>query len=395
MLLRRQFLTYLAQTSEIPQGFDMGRAEGNYLFDMQGRAYLDLSSGFGVSNLGHSVPEVLDAIASQSREYLHTNVYGEHLQKVQIQLAERLADLLPAGLDAFYFLSSGSEVVDAAIKLARLATGRAEIAVCRNAYHGSTLGAESLRSDENHKAPFLPLLPGVRFLSFGDPCELDRIGPQTAAVFSEVVQAEAGVRTAESTWWKDLRKRCDQTGSLLVLDEIQTGMGRTGKLFAFMHGESVPDILLAGKALGAGMPLSAMITSQALFRQLFRTLPLAHLTTFGGHPVSCAAGLAGLNVLLRDDLMENARKMGERLASGISNPQVRELRHCGLFMAAELGNAQKTMRWIAELFKGHMLAESFLFDPGSLRIAPPLTIRDVEVDRVVHLLNHLELRDPL
>ncbi|MBP8725746.1 MAG: aspartate aminotransferase family protein [Saprospiraceae bacterium] len=387
--MRQQFLNYIAQTSEVPQGFCMGRAKGNYLFDREGKAYLDLSSGFGVSNLGHGVPEVLDAIASQSREYLHTNVYGEHVQKVQIRLAERLADLLPAGLDAFYYLTSGSEAVDAAIKLSRLATGRTEIAVCRNAYHGSTLGAESLRSDEEHKAPFLPLLPGVRFIQFGESDDLAQIGPQTAAVFTEVIQAEAGVRFADPDWWKALRARCDQTGSLLVLDEIQTGMGRTGKLFAFMHGEAVPDILLAGKALGAGMPLSALITSQTLFRQLFRTLPLAHLSTFGGHPVSCAAGLAGLNVLLRDGLMENARKMGKRLAEGLLNPMIRDRRHAGLFMAAELGDAAITLRWIAALYKENMLAESFLFDPGSLRIAPPLSIRESEVDQVVALLNRL------
>lgn len=380
MFLRQQFYDRITQTSEIPQGFEISHAEGCYLFDTKGIAYLDLVSGFGVNNLGHQVPEVIRAIRQQSERYLHTNVYGEHVQKPQIQLAERLASLLPSTLNSFYFLSSGSEAIDAAIKLARLATGRYEIIVCKKAYHGSTCGAESLRSDE-HKLSFLPLIPGIRFIEFGNLSDLKSIGSQTAAVITEVVQAEAGVRQADPEWWSNLRKSCHQSGSLLVLDEVQTGMGRVGSLFAFMKVNVLPDLLVTGKALGAGMPLSAVIGNVHLMKQWFKKLPLAHLTTFGGHPVSCAAALAGIGFLMGNEIMESVESKGEMLQKALVEAGFNQVRRAGLFLAIEPQHHVPILQWLIQLYHLEMLVEGFLFDPLSLRVAPPLVIEEKDLLR--------------
>lgn len=389
MFLRQQFLEYICQTSEIPQSFEISRARGCYLFDKNDVAYLDFISGFGVGNIGYGVPEVLDAICRQSQLYLHSNVYGEHVQHVQIKLAEKLADLLPAGLNSFYFLSSGSEAVDAAIKLARLATGRTEIIVCKNAYHGSTVGAESLRSDELHRAPFLPLLPGIRFIEFGKKEDLQYITKHTAAIITEVVQAEAGVRTAPAGYWKMLRQKCNENQSLLILDEIQTGLGRTGKLFAFMHENLLPDLLLCGKALGAGMPLSALVGNRALLAHLFKKLPLAHISTFGGHPVSCAAALAGLHYLNAHSFIETTESKGQFFESQLRNTSILGLRRKGLFMAIDFHSKIQVLQIIRKLFDQKILAEGFLFAPQSLRIAPPLCIEETELKKVAEVIGQI------
>lgn len=379
MYLRRQFLEHIAQTSEIPQGFEIDHAEGCNLYHRNGERYLDLISGFGVNNIGHSIPTVINAIKRQSEKYLHTNVYGEHAQNPQIELAAFLSSLLPVSLNSYYFLNSGSECVDAAIKLVRLATGRSEIVVCRNAYHGSTIGAESIRSDEEHKSAFRPLLPGIRFIHFNDESDLQFITSKTAAVVTEVVQAEAGVKTADAQYWKLLKSKCEQHNALLVLDEIQTGIGRTGKLFAFQHYDIIPDVLLSGKALGAGMPLAAMICSRELMSYYNRKLPLGYITTFGGHPVSCAAGLAGLKYLIENKLMNELEAKADLVKRNLINPKIKNIRNCGLFMAIELDSADLVMKWISQLFSAKILAESFLFCPTALRIAPPLIINEMEL----------------
>ncbi len=391
MFLRRQFLERIAQTSEIPQGFEVESARGCYLFDYAGNAYLDLSSGFGVNNLGHGVEEVIDAIKAQAARYIHSTVYGEHIQSPQVQFAEMLVQLLPPNLNSVYFLNSGSEAIDAAMKLARLATGRPEIIVCRKAYHGSTLGAESLRSDAPHKAPFLPLLPGIRFIDFGNAEHLTEITSHTAAILTEVVQAEAGVRKAEAQWWNALYQKCQETGALFIADEVQTGLGRTGSLFAFMQTPCSPHILVAGKALGAGMPLSAVIASKELMSHFSKSLPLGQLTTFGGHPVSCAAALAGLKKLLSSGYMESVSKHGHVMSKHvISNPHIREIRSAGLLIALQLDHEERTMSWIRELYTRHrVLAESFLFAPDALRIAPPLCIEPNQLTELAHHLNEL------
>lgn len=385
MYLRRQFLEHIAQTSEIPQGFEISRSEGCYLLNNSGEKYLDLVSGFGVNNIGHGIRQVQQAIHRQVDLYLHSNVYGEHVQSPQIQLASYLAELLPSKLSAFYFLSTGSECVDAAIKLAKLATGRYEIITCKNAYHGSTIAAESLRSDENHKSAFMPLMPGVRFIEFNEISELQYITNQTAAVITEVVQAEAGVRLADKNYFIQLKKRCEETGTLMVFDEMQTGIGRTGKLFAFQHYDVVPDILLSGKALGAGLPLSALICSKELMRDFIKRLPLGYLTTFGGHPVSCAAGLAGLKYLMKNKIMEEVEAKANFIKNQFKHPDIKQIRHCGLLIAVELNQSENVMRWIKSFYNQNVLVESYLFCPQALRVAPPLIISNAEISKYLKM----------
>jgi len=390
MFLRRQFYERISQTSEVPQGFEISRAEGCWLYDQQGVPYLDLISGFGVNNLGHQPAPVIEAIQQQSQRYLHSNVFGEHIQRVQIQFAERLAGFLPPSLNSFYFLSSGSEAIDAALKLARLATQRVEWVVCKNAYHGSTLGAESLRSDEAHKSPFLPLIPGVRFIEFGNLQDLDCIGPHTAAVITEVVQAEAGIQMAESEWWHRLRQQCTTHGALLVLDEIQTGMGRTGSLFSFMKEGVVPDLLVCGKALGAGLPLSAVIAERQLMQTLFRKLPLAHITTFGGHPLSCAAALAGLELLTKGGILDGVESKGLALEKEFIRLGFHNLHRRGLFMALDFKEQREALHWMRRLYDQKILAEGFLFHSKALRIAPPLIIGEAALQQIVVAFSHIQ-----
>jgi acetylornithine/succinyldiaminopimelate/putrescine aminotransferase len=390
MYLRRQFLEHIAQTSEIPQGFEIDHAEGCYLIDKKGDRYLDLVSGFGVNNIGHSIPTVIDAIKRQAEKYLHTNVYGEHVQNPQVELATYLSSLLPLSLNSHYFLNSGSECVDAAIKLVRLATGRSEIVVCKHAYHGSTIGAESIRSDEEHKSGFRPLIPGIRFIHFNDESDLQYITDKTAAVITEVVQAEAGVRIADDKYWKAVKKKCEEHKALLVFDEIQTGIGRAGKLFAFQHYDVVPDILLSGKALGAGMPLAAMICSRELMSCFNKQLPLGYITTFGGHPVSCAAGLAGLKFLMEEKLMDAVEEKAERIKKSLSHPATKEIRNIGLLMAVELDSSETVMQWIRKLYERKILAESFLFCTEALRVAPPVSILNSDLQETCQFINSLE-----
>lgn len=380
--IRQQFLERIAQTSEISQQLEVVSAHGCYLETQSGLKYLDLLSGFGVNNIGHGVVSVLEAINKQSQAYLHTNVYGEHMQSPQIQLAEFLISLLPGPLNGCYFLNSGSECIDAAIKLGRLATGRSEIVVCSQAYHGSTLGAESLRSDVHHKMGFLPLIPSIRFIRFNEEADLDQITSQTALVITEVIQTEAGVKLANPEYWKKLRQCCDAQNCLLAVDEIQTGMGRTGSLFAFQAYDFIPDMLLCGKALGAGMPLSALICNQNLLRHFSKTIPLGYITTFGGHPVCCAAGLAGLNFLIQANLIDSIAEKEQVFRNLLDFLPNRELRGKGLLLALELGSVKSLMHAIQKLFDSRVLAESFLFCPTALRIAPPLLIELNEIKQV-------------
>lgn len=382
MHIRHQFLDRIAQTSDISQQFEVVYAKGCYLESKSGDKYLDLLSGFGVNNIGHGVAPVIEAIITQSNAYLHTNVYGEHIQSPQIQFAELLISLLPGPLNACYFLNSGSECIDAAMKLGRLATGRTEIVVCSEAYHGSTLGAESLRSDGFHKMGFLPLIPSIRFIRFNEEADLEQITNQTALVITEVIQTEAGVKMANPEYWKKLRETCDAHHCLLALDEIQTGMGRTGTLFAFQKYDLIPDILLCGKALGAGMPLSALICNQKLIQHFSKSIPLGYITTFGGHPVCCAAGLAGLNYLLQNNILESVLEKEQLFRQALNSDGAQELRGIGLILAFELGSIKKLMRAIKKLYDRKILAESFLFCPTALRIAPPLVIEPIEIKKL-------------
>jgi acetylornithine/succinyldiaminopimelate/putrescine aminotransferase len=374
------FRKYLAQTSENPAGLEVARAEGNYLYSPEGKRYLDLISGISVSNLGHANLEVKKAIIRQLDEHLHLMVYGEYVQSSQVKLAERLVSLLPQSLNNVYFTNSGSEAVEGALKLAKRATGRTEIIAFHNAYHGHTQGAMSIMGNEHWKMNFRPLLPNVRFIRFNDVNDLQQISTHTACVIIEPVQGEAGVMTPAEGYLDALRARCNDTSALLIFDEVQTGMGRTGELFAFTKYGVIPDILVLAKALGAGMPLGAFIAGRELMQNLSHRPVLGHITTFGGHPVSCAAALAGLDFLLMSELIGEVKKKAglfRKLLGSYSG--IQEIRHSGLLMAVELGEENKVQQVIKNCIERGVISDWFLFRPTALRIAPPLTITEEEI----------------
>ena len=297
---RQLFLQHVAQTSPAPLALEIVKAEGCTLWDVKGKAYIDLISGISVCNMGHRHPKVVEAIKEQSDKYLHLLVYGEYVETPQVAYAKFLSDHLPATLNCVYFTNSGAEATEGAMKLAKRVSGRTEIVAFQQSYHGSTQGALSVMGDEYWRNAFRPLLPGIRHLVYNDLSQLDQITASTACVIAETVQAEKGVRPPTLEWMQALRKKCDETGALLVLDEIQAGFGRTGTLWAFEQYGIVPDILLLGKALGGGMPLGAFIASHSLMATLTHDPVLGHITTFGGHPVCCAAGLAGMKALIEE-----------------------------------------------------------------------------------------------
>lgn len=381
--LRKQFLAHVAQTSPSPLAIEVAKAEGVFFYTPEGKRYYDLVAGVSVSNVGHANPEVVKAIQEQASDYLHIMVYGEMIEKPQVRYAEKSCSLLPPTLQSVYFLNSGSEAVEGALKLARRHTGRHEMVSMRKAYHGSTVGSLSMMGTpeaDEWKRPFMPLLPGITSIHFNDFQALSSITETTACVLAEPVQGEAGVRLPAQGYLQALRQRCDETGALLIFDEIQTGMGRTGSLFAFQKYGVVPDILCLAKAFGGGMPLGAFISSPEIMESLSHDPALGHITTFGGHPVCCAAGLAALNYLLENHLVEQAEAKGalyEQLLAG--HPQVREIRRSGLLLAVELGDPGKMYR-IMELFKEEgILSDWFLYCDTAFRISPPLTITEAEI----------------
>ena len=305
---RQLFLQHVAQTSAFPLALEIERSEGMYLYDKSGKSYLDLIAGIGVSCLGHRHPNVVAAAKAQLEKYLHTLVYGEFILSPQVQLAKLLADHLPDPLDSVYFVNSGSEATEGAMKLAKRYTGRAEIVACHKAYHGSSQGAASLMSPTTFTQPFYPLLPGIRHIDYNEVSDLERINNKTAAVIVETVQGEWGVRPPAEGYLQKLRQKCDETGALLILDEIQAGMGRTGSLFAFEQFGIVPDILLLAKGLGGGMPIGAFISTREKMQTLTHDPILGHITTFGGHPVCCAAALATVQTLISSGLIEEVKR---------------------------------------------------------------------------------------
>lgn len=388
MLSNRQiFLNHVAQTSPSPLALEIIRAEGIHLFDAAGKKYADLISGIAVSNIGHCHPKITEAVHRQMQTHAHLMVYGEYVQYPQTQLAEALAALLPAKLNAVYFTNSGAEATEGAMKLAKRITGRAEIISFRNAYHGSTQGALSIMGSEEFKNAFRPLIPGNRVIAYNDVDELCNITTDTAAVFAEVVQAESGIHPADAAWLKALRKKCDETGALLVFDEIQTGCGRTGKLFAFEHYGVEPDVLLLGKALGGGLPLGAFIASRELMNELTHDPVLGHITTFGGNPVCCAAALAALHVLRDDDLVARVEEKNKILAETILHPSIKEIRSKGLMAAIEFGNVELNMQMIAKCIERGIITDWFLFCPTAMRIAPPLIISNEDLKAACHEIN--------
>ena len=382
--LRELFFRHIAQTSPSPFGLEINRAEGVFLYGADGRIILDLVSGVAVSNIGHANREVLDAVVRQVESHMHLMVYGEVIQAPQVEHATLLTSLLPESLNSVYYVNSGSEANEAAIKLAKRVTGRGEIISCYNCYHGSTQGVMSLMTDEELKRSFRPLIPGISHIWFNRIEDLKSINRRTAAVIIEPVQGEAGIVPPEPGYLEALRKRCDEVGALLIFDEIQTGFGRCGRLFAFQKYGIIPDIITLAKALGGGMPLGALVASGKLMEKWQYNPALGHITTFGGHPVSCAAALASLRVLLREGWIDKVEEKSERFADRIKkHPAVKEVRSSGLLMAVELGSPGAGERAVRLLLEEDVMTDWFLSSDTAFRIAPPLCISEDEIDFAV------------
>lgn len=383
---RQLFLNHLAQTSDSPLLLEIKEAEGIFLTDQQNRRYFDLISGIGVSNIGHRHPAVIKAVKKQLRKYLHLMVYGEYVQTPQVMLAKRLMTTLPPVLDNFYFVNSGSEAIEGAMKLAKRYTGRTEFISCFNAYHGSTQGALSISGNEKFKTAYRPLLPDVRHIRFNQPDDLGFITEKTAAVVIETIQGEAGVRIPDKSYMQALRKRCTETGALLILDEIQCGFGRTGKFWAFEHFDIVPDILVCAKGMGGGMPIGAFIAPKHIMDVLKSNPILGHITTFGGHPVSCAAAYATAGVILRNKLHEKARQKAELFKKLLIHPRIKSIRNAGLMMAVEFESFEVLKSVIDKALSYGVVTDWFLYCDNAMRIAPPLTISKDEIREVCGII---------
>lgn len=350
-----------------------------WLYGKNGEKWMDLIAGISVSNLGHCHPAIVQAVQKQAETFMHTLVYGELVMSPQVQLAELLASILPEQLQQIYFTNSGAEAVEGAMKLAKRYTGRYEIAGFHNAYHGSTQGALSLLGDEYWRNKFRPLLPGIRRLRYNVEDDLPQITEHTAAVFIDPVQAESGVTVPEKSYMQALRKKCNETGTLLVLDEIQTGCGRTGSMFAFEELEIVPDILLLAKGFGGGMPIGAFISSPKIMGTLTDNPVLGHITTFGGHPVSCAAALANLQTLLNSPYIEEVYQKEALFLSRLQHPAIKKITHKGLMMAVHLDSFENLQKVIQVCIRKSVLTDWFLFEANALRIAPPLIITETDI----------------
>lgn len=379
MTERQLFLRFLAQTSDAPLLLEIAHAEGVWMTDVNGKRYLDLISGIGVSNVGHRHPHVISAIHAQLDRYMHLMVYGEYVQTPQVRLAEALVATLPAPIDSVYLVSSGSEAIEGAMKLAKRCTGRQKILSCHNAYHGSTHGALSAGGNAYFKDAYRPLLPGVEHIHYGSFSDLQTIASDTAAVLVETIQGEAGVIGACPEWFGALRQVCTQAGALLIVDEIQCGMGRTGTFWAFEQMKIVPDVVVAAKALGAGMPIGAFMAPKDLMQTLKEAPVLGHITTFGGHPVCAAAALAGIQVLQQEHLVEQVEAKARILRDRLKHPRLLGMRQYGLMMALELGSFEVLKPILNNLLDRGIVADWFLHCDTAMRIAPPLVIGTEEL----------------
>ncbi len=379
LTLRQLFLANNAQTTDFPLLLEFERAEGIYMYDAEGKPYIDLISGIGVSNLGHSHPYVVNAIKEQVDKYMHLMVYGEYVQTPQVRFAEKLVSLLPDTLQSVYFTNSGAEAVEGALKLAKRFTGRSGIIACKNSYHGSTHGALSVMGNEEFKQAYRPLLPGVQFIRFNEIEDLELIDEHTACVIIETIQGEAGIRVPDVAYMQALRVKCTETGTLLILDEIQAAFGRTGKLFAFEHFGIMPDILLLAKALGGGMPVGGFIASNTIMSALKENPILGHITTFGGHPVCCAAGLAALEVLLDEKLCDSVAAKEALFRELLVHPIIKEVRGKGLMLAVELESFEVNKKIIDRCIANGVVVDWFLHCSNSMRLAPPLIINEEEI----------------
>ncbi len=383
---RQRFLNHVAQTSPAPIGIEITKASGCYMWSPDGKEYTDLISGFSVANIGHSHPAVIEAITKQATDYMHLMVYGEIIEAPQVQYAKLLTQNLPETLDCVYFTNSGTEATEGATKLAKRHTGRTEMVAFKNAYHGSTQGALSLMGDEYWRNAYRPLLPGVHHATYNDFESLETITKKTACVVAEVVQAEAGAKRADHLWLQALRQQCTATGTLLIFDEIQTGFGRTGNLWAFEQYDVVPDILMLGKALGGGMPLGAFITNKNIMQAFTSNPVLGHISTFAGHPVCCAAGMAAFQILLQEKLWTGVAAKEQLLRSLLVHPAIQSIYSAGLLMALQFETAEIAQRVVHRCISNGLLTDWFLFAPNCLRVAPPLIMTDEQIGEVCHTL---------
>jgi len=379
MEAKDKFLTLQGQTNPSPYLIEVEKAEGLYIYDVNGKRYADMIAGVAVGVLGHRHPAVTKAIHDQVDKYLHVMVYGEFVQSPQYQLAEKLKTILPESLSTTYFVNSGTEANEAALKLAKRYTGRSEMISFNKSYHGSTHGSLSVSGNENKKYAFRPLLPGIKFIDFNVEDQLDQINDKTACVIVETIQGDAGVRIPDYNYMQALRSRCNETGALLILDEIQCGMGRTGKMFAFEHYNIVPDILTLAKGFGGGMNLGAFISSYEIMQTLTFEPMLGHITTFGGHPVGCAASLASLKALLEDDLLLQVEQKGKLIEKELNHPIVKEIRRKGLMFAIDLEDFEQVGKVVKYCLEHGVITFWFLSCNHSFRLSPPLNITEEEI----------------
>lgn len=383
---RQLFLSHLAQTTDFPLLIEIEKAEGIYMYGPNGESYMDLISGIGVSNVGHRHPKVIEAIQAQLDKYLHLMVYGEFVQSPQVQLAEALCATLPPSLDNVYLVNSGSEAVEGALKLAKRFSNRKEIISCVNAYHGSSHGSLSVGGNEIFKRAYRPLLPGIRNIRYGEQDDLQQITTETAAIILETIQGEAGIRVADQEYFTALRDRCTATGTLLILDEIQAGFGRTGTFWAFEQFDIVPDILVCAKGMGGGMPIGAFIAGKHLMGALKENPLLGHITTFGGHPVSAAASLATIRVIQEEKLLEQVAAKATLFKKLLVHPKIQEIRNQGLMMAVKFDSFDTLKPIIDRAIANGVVTDWFLFCDDAMRIAPPLIITHSEIEKACNII---------
>ncbi|NGM64806.1 aspartate aminotransferase family protein [Sphingobacterium sp. SGR-19] len=383
---RELFLKNTAQTSSSPRLFEIVKAEGIYLYGPNGERYLDLVSGFNVSNIGHRHPEVLAAIQQQLEKYLHVTVYGEFIQAPQVQFATELLATLPPSFGSVYFTNSGAEAVEGSMKIAKKYTERRQIIAAEKAYHGSTQGALSLIGNPAYQEAYAPLLPEIEFIQFNNLSSLGIITNQTAAVIVEAIQGEAGVRVPSTEFMQALRRKCDDTGAILIFDEIQTGFGRTGKMFAFEHFGIVPDVLMLAKGIGGGMPLGAFVARKEIMDVIKDNPMLGHITTFGGHPVSCAAALASLHVIQNEKLLDSVETKAALFRNELTHPKIKEIRGMGLMMCLQLETFEQVYQVSSFCAEHGVMIDWYLHCETALRIAPPLTISEVEIKHACEII---------
>jgi len=394
--MKTDFYKYQAQTTPHPLAMEISKAEGCYIYDTKGKAYLDFVAGVSACSLGHKHPRVVEAIKSQLDKYLHVMVYGEYIQESATELTKLIASHLPDPLETTYLTNSGTEAIEGALKLARRITGRSEIIAANRAYHGNTIGAMSVMGFEERKAAFRPLMPDVRFISFNNEMELSLISNKTAGVILETIQGGAGFIEPTNNYLAKVRKRCDEVGAILILDEIQPGFGRTGKLFGFEHFNCIPDILVTGKGLGGGMPIGAFTASKTHMGLLQNKPKLGHITTFGGHPVIAAAALATVKEITETNVMTVATKKEALIRARLQHPLITEIRGRGLMLSAITSSADITDEVVIKAQERGLILFWLLYEPKAIRITPPLTITEDEIitgcDIIISILNGISAR---